>query len=315
MMKNILVTGGAGFIGSWVAQRFIDEGHNVVVVDNLSTGFQANVPADAKFYELDIRSKALRKLVADLDIEIISHLAAQINLRKSIEDVRYDIDVNVNGTINLLEAAVENDIKKFIFSSTGGALYGEQERAPATEEYPVRPLSPYGINKAVIEHYLYYYYKVHRLPYISLRYSNVYGPRQNPFGEAGVIAVFCYNMLKDSPVYINGDGRQTRDFVFVDDVVEANWRAINSPEVGPYNIATAKETDIITIFDILKDIIGFDRTPEFRPAIDGEQQRSVLSFQKAAKELDWHPEYSFKEGLIKTVEYFKQCERAKNDSR
>lgn len=305
-MKNILVTGGAGFIGSWVAEKFIENDYNVVIIDNLSTGFRENLPSDAKFYKMDIRSNAVPKLIEEHHIDIIDHHAAQINLRKSIEDAKNDVDINVRGSINLLEAAVDKGVEKFIFSSTGGALYGEQDEFPASESHHIQPLSPYGINKSVIEDYLYYYRQMHNISYTSLRYSNVYGPRQNPYGEAGVIAIFCHSMLNSDQAHINGDGKQTRDFVFVKDVVEANLIAASHDVEGEFNISTGKETNILTIYRKLKDLCNYEREPEFNPPIEGEQRRSVLSYKKAEKELGWEPTYNLSEGLKETVDYFEQ---------
>ena len=233
---RILLTGGAGFIGSWVCDYLIREGHEIMIVDNLSTGLVSNVPENAEFFECDIRNKeALQKLFSEFKPDYVDHHAAQINVRASVDDPSYDAEVNILGTLNLLELSRMHDVKKFIFASSGGAIYGEPESLPADENTQPAPISPYGISKYSIEKYLYYYSRIYGLDYVCLRYANVYGPRQNPEGEAGVISIFCTKILNDEPCLIYGDGTQTRDYVFVTDVADANLKAINGP-AGIYNI-------------------------------------------------------------------------------
>jgi len=303
---KILVTGGAGFIGSHVADAYINQGHEVVIIDNLSTGRKEFVNPKARFFELDIRSDKAHRLILEEKFDVINHHAAQINVRKSTDDPIFDADVNILGTLNLLEAAKKTGVKRFIFASTGGAIYGEQDYFPANEEHPTKPISPYGIGKLTVEKYLYYYNYVFGMSYVVLRYSNVYGPRQNPHGEAGVVAIFCERMLTGEKATINGDGKQTRDYVFVEDVVRANVLALETDHVNEiYNIGTGKETDVNTIFCKLRDMIDLKIEEFHGPAKPGEQRRSVIDPAKAEKLLGWKPVYDLEEGLKATVEFFK----------
>jgi len=263
---KILVTGGAGFIGSHIVDRLVKESHKVVIIDNLSTGRKENLNPKAKFYKLDIQNPGVAEVFKKEKPEIVFHLAAQIDVRKSVEDPLEDAKTNILGSLNIIQnfinvnsrKLVSNSHKfvKFIFASTGGAIYGDADIVPTPETYPEFPLSPYGICKLSVEKYLNYYWKVFGLPYVALRYANVYGPRQNSKGEAGVIAIFLDKMLSGEKPVINGNGRQTRDFVFVKDVVEANILAMKKNKVGVYNIGTSKETDINTIFRKLKMLTG-----------------------------------------------------------
>ena len=305
-MAKILVTGGAGFIGSNVADRFISLGHKVVIVDNLSTGFKENVHPKAKFYKADINGKKIEQIFKDEKPEILCHHAAQIDVRKSVSDPIFDAKVNIEGTLNLLNNCVKYKTKKVIFASTGGALYGEQDYFPADEKHPERPLSPYGIAKLAIEKYLYFFRESYGLDYISLRYANVYGPRQNPWGEAGVVAIFTQKLLAGEKAVINGDGKQTRDYVYVKDVVDANLLALNYPESDSFNIGTSKETDVNTIFSLLKGKIGSKQKEMHGPKKPGEQRRSVLDYSKAKKILGWSPKYGFEEGIEETVKYYQK---------
>ena len=245
---NILVTGGAGFIGSHIADAYIAEGHNVIIVDNLSGGVLENVNPKAKFYQLDVRSEKLEDVFQKEKIDVVNHLAAQMDVRRSVSDPKFDASVNVLGGLNIFESARRHRVKKIIFSSTGGAIYGEQDYFPADEEHPTRPISPYGISKLCIEKYLFYYKTVFGINYIVLRYANVYGPRQNPHGEAGVIAIFCNKMLKGEQPVINGYGKQTRDYTFVGDVVKANLLALKYDGSNIYNIGTGIEADVNKLF-------------------------------------------------------------------
>jgi UDP-glucose 4-epimerase len=303
-LVKILVTGGAGFIGSNLADSFIREGHQVTIVDNLSTGLESNVNKKAKFFKVDVRSAVMDKIFERTKPDVLCHHAAQIDVRKSTADPIFDAEVNIVGSLNLLNACVKHQVKKVIFASTGGAIYGEQDYFPADENHPADPLSPYGVAKLTIEKYLHFYRETYGIDFVSLRYANVYGPRQNPFGEAGVVAIFTERLLANKETIINGDGTQTRDFVFVDDVVESNLLALNYPKSDIFNIGTGKETDINCIFRLLKKITGSKQKEIHGPAKPGEQQRSVLDFSKAARILKWKPKYTLQEGITKTVEFF-----------
>lgn len=303
---KILVTGGAGFIGSHLVDRLIKEGHRVSVIDNLSTGKKENINPKAKFYKIDICDPEISQIFEKEKPEIVFHYAAQIDLRESVEDPIKNAQINILGTLNILESCKNFRVKKVIFASTGGAMYGEAEIIPTPETYPEFPLSPYGIEKLTIEKYLNYYSKVFGLPFISLRLANIYGPRQNSKGEAGVVAIFCDKMLSGEQPIIYGDGNRTRDFVFVDDVVDANILAMEKGRVGIFNIGTAKETNINTIFKKLKELTASNCKEIHGPAKPGEQKRSCLDFAKAKKELNWQPQFNLDEGLKKTVEWFKK---------
>lgn len=306
---NILVTGGAGFIGSHISDAYVKAGHDVIIVDNLSTGVKDFINPRAKFYEMDICDEKISKIFKENKIDVINHHAAQIDLRKSVDDPKFDIQVNVAGSVNLLQNAVASGVKKFIFASTGGAIYGEHDYFPADENHPTRPFAPYGINKLSVEKYLFYYNHVYGLNYTVLRYANVYGPRQNPHGECGVIAIFTDKILKSSEPLINGDGKQTRDYVYVFDVVKANVLALGSTENTIYNVATSKETDVNFIFDRINNFAGTGFEEKHGPAKLGEQKRSVLSFEKINKELGWKPDMDIEMGLKETTEYFKNNKR------
>ena len=302
---KILITGGAGFIGSHLVDRLIKGGHQVVVIDNLSTGKKENLNKKAKFYKVDIQSPKISQIFKKEKPEVVFHLAAQIDVGKSVENPIEDAKINILGSLNILESCQKSKVKKIIFASTGGAIYGEAKIISTPEDYPANPLSPYGIEKLTIEKYLDYYWKVFKIPYISLRLANVYGPRQNSKGEAGVIAIFCDKMLCGKQPIIYGLGCQTRDFVFVDDVAEANILAMESKKIGIFNIGTEKETDINTIFEKIKKLIGVKCKKIHAPAKSGEQKRSCLDYTKAKKELSWQPKYSLENGLRETINYFK----------
>jgi len=302
---KILVTGGAGFIGSHLVDTFLLAGHDVIVVDNLVTGKRQNLNPRAKFYPLDIRSEALYKVLQDERPDILNHHAAQMDVRKSVNDPIYDAHVNVIGTINLLQMAVKLGIPKVIFASSGGAIYGEQNEFPAPEDHPTNPLSPYGIGKLTGEKYLYFYYATYGLKYVALRYANVYGPRQDPHGEAGVVAIFTQKMLRGEQPVINGDGEQTRDFVFVGDVVRANMLALSKEVLGAYNIGTGQEVSVNQLFDELAKLTDARVTKTHGPAKEGEQKRSVLDARKAKEVLGWTPEVNLEAGLKQTVAFFK----------
>jgi len=303
---TILVTGGAGFIGSNIVDAYIEKGHDVIIVDNMSTGVKEYINPKAKFYQMDICDTNISQVFKESKIDMINHHAAQIDLRKSVEDPKFDINVNIAGSVNLLENARAHGVKKFIFASTGGAIYGEHDYFPADEEHPVRPSAPYGINKNCVEKYLYYYNLVYGLDYVVLRYANVYGPRQNPHGECGVIAIFTDKILGGTQPLINGDGKQTRDYVFVKDVVNANVLAVDANGPVIYNVATTRETDVNYIFDRINYYAGTKFEEKHGPGKLGEQLRSVLSFEKISTELGWKPETDIETGLKITTEFFKQ---------
>ncbi|MGH7167055.1 MAG: SDR family oxidoreductase [Candidatus Methylomirabilales bacterium] len=303
---KVLVTGGAGFIGSHLVDRLIQEGHEVVVVDNLMTGKRRNLNKEARFYKQDIRSSRLERVFSRERPLLVMHLAAQVDLRRSVQDPIFDAQVNILGTLNLLEQAVKYGTRKVIFASSGGAIYGEQDVFPAPESHPIRPLSPYGISKLNGEQYLAYYQRVSGIQHVILRYSNVYGPRQDPEGEAGVVAIFTGKMLAGEQPIINGNGRQTRDFVFVDDVVEANLAVIGKEVQGVYNVGTAEETSINDLFRLLVELTNAGCKELHGPAKKGEQARSVVDISRLRQELGWEPKVPLREGLRRTVEFFRE---------
>ena len=302
---KVLVTGGAGFIGSHVVDRLIQEGHDVVVVDNLSTGKKKNINRDAHFYKMDILNSKIEKIFKKEKPDLISHHAAQMDVRRSVADPIFDAQVNVLGLLNVLENAVRHGTKKVIFASSGGAVYGEQQVFPAPETHPLHPVSPYGISKLAGEHYLYYYQQVAGLNYVALRYANVYGPRQDPFGEAGVVAIFSQKTLMNDQPIINGNGKQTRDYVFVEDVVEAHMAVIDNSIKGIFNVGTGKETSVNQLFRNLVDISGAKAKEVYGPEKRGEQIRSVLDYTKLKKATDWEPKVELYDGLKMTVDYFR----------
>lgn len=302
---KIVVTGGAGFIASHVSDAYIKAGHEVVVIDNLSTGSRENLNPNARFIEIDITDNKIRQIFEREKFEVLNHHAAQMNVRVSVDDPMFDAHTNIIGGLNLYQSALATGVKKIVFSSTGGAIYGEQDYFPADEEHPLRPCSPYGIAKLANEKYLYYYREVFGLQHTILRYANIYGPRQNAFGEAGVVAIFASKMLAGKDPIINGDGKNTRDYVFVDDVVKANLLAIKDGVSGIYNVATSKEYDVNYVFNKLKEFTGSDCTEIHGEAKKGEQRRSVCSYKKFESQHGWQPNTQFDEGLRRTVEFFR----------
>lgn len=303
---KVLVTGGAGFIGSHIVDRLIREGHAVVVVDNLVTGKKKNLNPEAHFYKMDVLSPKIEKIIRNEKPDLISHHAAQIDVRRSVTDPLFDAQVNILGLLNLLENAVRFGVKRVIFASSGGAIYGEQQIFPAPETHPTHPLSPYGIGKLASEHYLYYYQQVSGLSYVSLRYANVYGPRQDPFGEAGVVAIFTQKMLMGDQPIINGNGKQTRDYIAVNDVVEAHMAVLNSGIEGTFNVGTGIETSVNQLFRYLVELTGSNVKEVYGPEKRGEQTRSLLDNGKLKKVADWEPRLGLREGLEQTVAYFRQ---------
>jgi len=313
MTRRVLVTGGAGFIGSTVADLFLDEGWEVDIVDDLSSGKRANLPSRARFHELDIRSEEAARLVESEPFDAIIHLAAQIDVRRSVNDPKADAGINIIGSLNLLEALRKSGRgpkTRFAFSSTGGAIYGDLVRPPNRETTPKDPDSPYAIAKLAVEHFLSYYRRVHKFDTVAVRFGNVYGPRQDPHGEAGVIAIFCGRILAGRPLTIFGDGAQTRDYVHVADVASALFRVATGPlpNGGPlddraYNVGTGVATSVNDLAATLLDAAGA-RTPiEYAPARPGELQDSCLSVDKARIALGWTPQMSLAEGLADTYRW------------
>jgi UDP-glucose 4-epimerase len=304
--KTCLVTGGAGFIGSNLAEALIGEGYNVVIIDNLSTGHKENIPDKAKFYEVDITQKGkVEEVFKKVKPEAIFHLAAQASVNRSVEDPILDVKINVIGTINLLDLARKYEVKHFVFSSTGGAIYGDDAPRPTPETAKADPLTPYGIDKLQAERFINFFSKNASLKTVILRYANVYGPKQDPFGEAGVIAIFTAKMLADESITINGDGEQTRDFVFVKDVVRANIAALKSDQGGMYNIGSGKETSINKLTEYLKQITG-SKSEVLHGPPKIEQKNSCLDIERARLELDFEPTEDMLSGLKQTVDSLKK---------
>jgi len=302
---KVLVTGGAGFIGSHVTDVFLDAGHEVWALDDLSTGRRENLRPQVRLVVADIRSPEAARLVESERFEVLCHLAAQMDVRRSVTDPRFDAEVNVGGFLNVLEAARKSGVRKVVFSSTGGAIYGEQDVFPAPESHPTRPVSPYGVSKAAGELYLGYYRAQYGLRSVALRYANVYGPRQNPHGEAGVVAIFSRRLLQGEACVINGSGQQTRDFVFGPDVARANLLAAQSDVEGPVNVGTGVETDVNRLHALLARAAGSDRPPRHAPAKPGEQMRSSVDPSRAAEVLGGRPTVSLEEGIRRTVAWFR----------
>ena len=307
---RILVTGGAGFIGSHVVDALIERGHEVAVVDDLSTGKREHLNPQAKFYHLDIRdAQGLEEVFAAERPEIVNHQAARANVRESMEKPVLYAEVNVLGSLNLLELSCKYGTAKFIYASTGGAVYGEPEYLPADEGHPINPLDPYGASKHFVEHYLYLYQANYGLCYTALRYPNVYGPRQDPYGEAGVVAIFTGQMLQGGQPVINGSGEQERDFVYVGDIAEANILAMEGGDNQIYNLGWGVGTSVNEIFARLKEITSYEREAVHGPPKLGEVFKIYLDASKARQELGWSPQVELEEGLRRTVEYFRNARR------
>lgn len=302
---KILVTGGAGFIASQIADAFIADGHQVVILDDLSTGYEKNINPKAKFIKANIGDKNLDKLFEAEKFDVVNHHAAQMDVRRSVKDPEFDAATNILGTINLLQNCVKYGIKKFMFASTGGAVYGEQDYFPADEKHNQQPKSPYGISKLAVEKYLYFYNSEHKLNYTILRYANIYGPRQNPFGEAGVVAIFSTRLLKGEQPIINGHGEQTRDYVFVGDVVKANLLGLKDESTNVYNVGTGIETDVNQLFHYINNITQANKEEKHGPTAAGEQLRSVITSDKLFNKFGWRPTTKLEDGLKATVDYFR----------
>ncbi len=301
---KVLLTGGAGFIGSHVADHLLARGHDVAVVDDLSTGKKGNVPKGAIFYERDIRD-GCAEIFEEFSPEALSHQAAQMDVRRSVREPDFDAQVNVLATIRLLEDCARYGVGKVVFASTGGAIYGEQCEFPAPEDHPQYPLSPYGVSKLAAERYMHFYLVQYELPYIALRYANVYGPRQDPHGEAGVVAIFAGNLAANKVSTINGTGEQTRDYVYVGDVARANILALeNNPPSTAYNIGTGTETTVNRLYELMRELSGKDLPPRNSPPKPGEQLRSSVDPTRASRVLGWYPEVKLAVGLEKTLKFF-----------
>jgi UDP-glucose 4-epimerase len=302
---KIVVTGGAGFIGSHVVELYVSRGHEVLIVDSLVTGKRENLHPKARFFELDIRDAKLADLIRSEKPDVINHHAAQMDVRKSVADPIFDAQVNILGTIELLKAARDAEVKKVLFVSSGGAVYGEQETFPAPEAHPTWPVSPYGISKRSGELYAHFFQTEYGLKFVAFRYANVYGPRQDPHGEAGVVAIFSGRMLRGEPVTVNGDGKQTRDYVYVGDVARMSALALETDATGPVNVGTSIETDVNVLAAMIRDAAGSKSEITHGPAKGGEQRRSVVDVTRAAQVFGWRPEVSLREGLGRTVEFFR----------
>ncbi len=304
---KVLVTGGAGFIGSHIVDKLIEKGFEVFIIDNLSTGKRENINEKAKFVCGDINDeRLLNNLFKENNFSYIFHLAAQISVSNSVREPVKDAQVNIIGSLKLIKKSIESGVKKIIFSSTGGAIYGEAETFPTTEEVFPKPVSPYAIAKFSVENYLRFAKREFGLNYTILRYSNVYGPRQDPCGEAGVVAIFSSRMLQNKNTIIFGDGKYIRDYVFVSDVAQANIKAMENGDGKIFNISTAKGTSVNELFQILKELTGYRKAPFYKPEREGDVRKSVLSYEKAKRELKWEPKINIDEGLKSTVEWFKE---------
>jgi len=306
---KVLVTGGAGFIGSTLADLLVDEGHQVVVVDDLSSGNRDQVPSEANFYHMDVESRWLDRVIEREQPDAVAHLAAQISVSRSVREPLFDARVNVIASIGLLAACQGHGVKRFVFASTGGAIYGDATVIPTPEDYPAAPVSPYGASKLSFEHYLHVYREVHGLSTVAMRFANVYGPRQDPHGEAGVVAIFSRALLAGEPAVISGDGAQTRDYVYAGDVAAALVAALKSDLAGAYNVGTSVETDVNHLYEQIAGAARVTRPADHGPARPGEQRRSCVAIDRIRHDFGWKPRVTLAEGIPLTVDYFRQ-ERA-----
>ncbi len=302
---NILVTGGAGFIGSHLVDRLSALGHEVSILDNLSTGKKENVNPRAHFYEMDIADESISQVFEKQNPVMVFHLAAQIDVRKSVEEPLYDARSNIMGTINLLTKSILYGVRKFIFSSSGGVIYGETPE-PAKEETPAKPISPYGVAKLAGEGYIKCFAEWKALDFTILRYANVYGPRQDPKGEAGVVSIFMGQIAHGEKSILFGDGKLERDYIFIDDVVQANIACIERGSLGTYNIGTGIATSVEILYGKICEVINKQNEKTYLPKRAGELDRNILNIKRAARKLNWKPTINLKEGLLRTYEWFKQ---------
>jgi UDP-glucose 4-epimerase len=303
---RILVTGGAGFIGSHTVDALVERSHEVSILDDLCSGKRDRMNPGARFHQADLRdARRVNEIAEQEHPEVIFHLAAQMDVRRSVSDPAFDAEVNLVGLLNLMQAARGRGLKRVIFASSGGAIYGEQDTFPCDEEHACRPVSPYGVAKLASERYLFFYQNEYGIEYTALRYANVYGPRQDPHGEAGVVAIFCGRLLSGQPCTIYGDGRQTRDYVYVGDVAAANVAALEHRGGGAFNVGTGIETDVNQLYAELAQLAGTEKAAEHGAPRPGEQRRSVISPARAGVELGWRPRMSLRDGLATTLEFFK----------
>ncbi|NPV06360.1 MAG: NAD-dependent epimerase/dehydratase family protein [Anaerolineae bacterium] len=298
---KILVTGGAGFIGSHVAEALSQAGHRVAVLDNLSRGKRENLSPSIPLHHMDLRDPGLEQLLADERYDVVSHHAAQIDVRLSVADPLADADVNVMGSLRLLAACVRWGVRKVIYASSGGAIYGEPRYLPTDEDHPIEPVSPYGVSKYAVELYLRQFAATHGLRYTVLRYPNVYGPRQDPLGEGGVVAIFARRMLAHETVYIYGSGEQERDFVYVGDCAQANLMALSAGDGRAYNLGTGTGVSVNSLFRIMAALTGYEQDPVYRPARPGETMRMAVDATRAERELGWRPKVALEEGIRRTI--------------
>jgi UDP-glucose 4-epimerase len=311
MTRKILITGGAGFIGSHIADAFLSDGREVAVVDDLSSGRRSNLDPRVGLHVCDVRSPEAAEAVLSEAPEVICHQAAQIDVRRSVADPRFDCDVNVGGLLNVMEAARKaGSVRQVLFASSGGAMYGDTAVIPTPETHPPRPISHYGAAKCSSELYLGVYASLYGIRTAALRYANVYGPRQNPHGEAGVVAIFASRLLGAEPCTIYGDGTQTRDYVFVEDVARANLLAVQAGFAGAVNVGTGVETDVNQVFGIMASAAGVEAKPRYAPGRAGEQKRSCIDPGKAWEVLGWSPRVAVAEGLFRTVDFFRAGRKA-----
>jgi UDP-glucose 4-epimerase len=304
---KILLTGGAGFIGSNIADALLAKGHDVIVFDNLSSGKKENLDKKAKFYKDDIyNKKEVDEVFKKEKPQIVIHHAAQIDVRKSVDDPFFDAQVNILGSINVLNACVENKVNKIIFASSGGSVYGECKASAPKEDSKTNPLSPYAIAKKSVENYINFYSVVHGLDYTILRYGNVYGPRQDPHGEAGVVAIFAGRMLKNEEVLVFGDGKQMRDYVYVEDVVNANLKSLTKGKNQIINISTSKALSVNDLVKVMSKVSGYNKKAKHKPKRDGELVKSFLNINKAKAVLSWTPKVNIEQGIKATIDYFRE---------
>ncbi|MFN3286623.1 MAG: NAD-dependent epimerase/dehydratase family protein [bacterium] len=302
---RVLVTGGAGFVGSHVVEVLRAAGHRVAVVDVLDPGRAEFVPEGVPLYRVDVASRQLEEVFQEERPQAVCHHAAQASVAVSVREPLRDAQVNVLGTLNVLECCVRYGVGRVLFASTGGAIYGEPDRLPVSEDHPTRPVSPYGVHKLCAEQHLAAYGHLYGLRWIALRYGNVYGPRQDPYGEAGVVAIFCVAMLEGRQPVIFGDGQHTRDYVYVEDVARANLLALETDVQGVFNVGTGVETPTREIFERVRDATGFSGEPRYAPARPGDVRRICLDIARAERVLGWRPQVTLAEGIARTVAWFR----------